>query len=93
MTRLSGVTELKKPGVWRVGAKRKHMWSYTSSGPSTSTYYEGNATVQYKNIPLNWTYNTTTNEPQPPAGSSGKRRVRRGMSKPLPIRRTKQRRN
>jgi carboxypeptidase D len=44
--------------------------SYKTSGPAKSTYYEGNSTVQYTVLPADATYNTTTNAPNPPSGSS-----------------------
>lgn len=40
---------------------------YRTSGPPTSDYREGNATVQFEVVGTNSTYNTTTNEPNPPS--------------------------
>lgn len=39
---------------------------YVTVGSATSTYREGNATVQFDVLPANATYNTTTNTPNPP---------------------------
>ena len=63
------------------GAKR-----YKSVGTPTSTYREGNATVQFEVVPANATYNTKLNAPDPvptwgvevPAeGRRGRRGLRR----------------
>lgn len=56
--------------------------SYKTSGPAKSTYREGNSTVQFKVLPTDSTYNTTTNAPNPPSGNAkrsagGERRKRR----------------
>lgn len=40
---------------------------YRTFGPPTSDYREGNATVQFEVVNTNTTYNTTTNEPNPPS--------------------------
>lgn len=40
--------------------------SYITSGPVDSTFVNGNATVTYNVLPSNATYNTTTNQPNPP---------------------------
>ncbi|KAL9070016.1 MAG: hypothetical protein Q9157_005967 [Trypethelium eluteriae] len=40
--------------------------TYQTVGSPTSTYHEGNATVQYKPLPSDAFYNTTTNEPERP---------------------------
>ncbi|KAM0801207.1 putative serine carboxypeptidase [Usnea florida] len=40
---------------------------YQTIGPPTSDYREGNATVQFEVVNTNATYNTSTNEPGPPA--------------------------
>lgn len=40
--------------------------TYQSAGPPTSDYREGNTTIQFKVIETNTTYNTSTNEPNPP---------------------------
>lgn len=40
---------------------------YRTVGPPTSDYREGNATVQFDVVNTNTTYNTTTNEPNPPS--------------------------
>jgi hypothetical protein len=37
--------------------------SYITTGPLTSTYREGNATIQLEITPANATYNTGTDEP------------------------------
>ena len=39
---------------------------YRTVGPPTSDYREGNATIQFEVVNSNTTYNTTTNEPNPP---------------------------
>lgn len=50
---------------------------YFTKGPVDSTYVNGNATVTNQVLPMNATYNTTTNQPNPPYdvvsedGSSG----------------------
>lgn len=41
---------------------------YVTTGAAESTFVAGNATVQYDVVPLNATYNVTTNEPNPPTG-------------------------
>lgn len=43
---------------------------YKTSGPAKSTYREGGATVQYKILPEDATYNTTTNAPNPSSNST-----------------------
>lgn len=40
---------------------------YRTVGPPTSDYREGNDTVQFEVVNTNTTYNTTTNEPNPPS--------------------------
>ena len=62
--------------------------SYMTTGPAKSTYHNGFSTVQTKVIPVGTTYNTTTNEPNPPSGNSKRnantqRRKRRPV-KPRP---------
>jgi len=47
---------------------------YATMGDAVSTYREGNSTVQFKVTPAGSTYNTTTNEPDPPAKGMKKRR-------------------
>lgn len=47
---------------------------YLTVGPATSTYREGNGTVQFDVLPSNATYNTTTNAPNPPS-----KRAKRGV--------------
>lgn len=39
---------------------------YITVGTPDSTYREGNSTVQLSVVPVNATYNTSTNEPNPP---------------------------
>jgi Serine carboxypeptidase len=39
--------------------------SFKTAGSTTSTYREGNGTVQYEVVPTDATYNTTTNKPNP----------------------------
>ena len=58
---------------------------YKTSGPAKSTYREGNSTVQYKVLKPDATYNTTTNEPNPPKGKSsgGSLRKRKRVAKPM----------
>lgn len=38
---------------------------YKTVGPAESTYREGNSTIQWKVLPPDATYNTTTNQPNP----------------------------
>jgi len=40
---------------------------YKSVGPTESTYREGNSTIQFSVVNATATYNTTTNEPNPPS--------------------------
>ena len=44
---------------------------YLTTGPKTSTFREGNSTVQTKIIDPDTVYNTTLNEPNPPRGREG----------------------
>ncbi len=39
---------------------------YITKGTPTSTYREGNSTIQFSVVPNTEIYNTTTNEPNPP---------------------------
>ena len=54
-----------------------------TQGPARSEYREGNGTVQFSVVPGNSTYNTETDEPDPPingtgtGGGDGKKRVKR----------------
>ena len=36
---------------------------YRTAGPPTSTYREGNATIQFELVSIDTTYNTTVNKP------------------------------
>ncbi|GAM86185.1 hypothetical protein ANO11243_041970 [Dothideomycetidae sp. 11243] len=59
---------------------------YKTHGPAQSTYREGNATVQFVQVPTDATYNTTTNEPNPfnsssSAAKQSKRSALSGMSR------------
>ncbi|KAK4948158.1 hypothetical protein LTR10_013213 [Elasticomyces elasticus] len=56
-------------GMTSVGA------SYRTSGPTVSTYQEGNATVQMEVVPVDDVYNTTTAQPQ--NGTSSRKRMKR----------------
>jgi Flp pilus assembly protein TadG len=47
--------------------------SYMTIGTAKSTYREGNATVQWSDLPAGATYNTTTNEPNPTTNLTSKR--------------------
>ncbi|KAF2229016.1 alpha/beta-hydrolase [Viridothelium virens] len=50
--------------------------TYQTVGSPTSTYHEGNATVQYEPLPSDAFYNTTTNEPErPPSRMSQKQHL------------------
>lgn len=40
---------------------------YMTVGPAESTYREGNSTIQFEVVNTTATYNTTTNEPNPPS--------------------------
>lgn len=65
--------------------------SYRTVGTPASDYREGNATVQFEVINTNTTYNTSTNEPNPPSKKSGftKRQGKQShygkVSKPLKL--------
>ena len=48
--------------------------SYRSVGTAKSIYREGNSTVVFHKLGPHPTYNTTTNRPNPPRSSHGKRR-------------------
>lgn len=66
--------------------------NYVTDGPPRSTYREGNLTVQYEVVPVNATYNTTTNMPNlPPENSTilarKKAKKRRNPVRPAPLRR------
>lgn len=50
---------------------------YTTSGPAESTYREGNSTIQFKVLPADAIYNTTTNEPNPPKDQAKERKRRK----------------
>jgi hypothetical protein len=52
---------------------------FLTDGPKTSDYREGNGTVQTKNIPSTWVYNTTTNEPNKPPGGGKEKRAEQGV--------------
>ena len=64
---------------------------YMTSGPPEPAYIEGNETVQFKVLPSNSTYNTTTDEPDPPRRANLKRsldggqRRRRRLVKPTVV--------
>lgn len=49
--------------------------NYKTKGPATSNFREGNSTVQFKVLPPNATYNTTTNKPNP-TGKKATRHMR-----------------
>ena len=55
--------------------------SYSTSGTKTSTFFNGNATVQYKVVGMDAVYNTTTNEPNKskPPGHAGQRGGKRSV--------------
>lgn len=55
---------------------------FKTVGTPKSTYREGNATVQFEVVPEGSTYNTTTNEPDLPAGNGteGAAKSKRGLS-------------
>jgi carboxypeptidase C (cathepsin A) len=52
---------------------------YKTVGPMKSTFREGNATVQFENVPEDAIYNTTTHEPNPLPGN-GTANAKRGLS-------------
>lgn len=72
--------------------RRRVRAGFRTRGPSVSSYREGNATVQFKEVGDDATYNTTTNEPNPGNGSrmekrgleGGKRRSKR-LFKPVSL--------
>ena len=47
---------------------------YKTVGPSSSTFVEGNSTIQFDVLNSTATYNTTTNAPNPPEEMMRKRR-------------------
>lgn len=54
--------------------------TYRTTGPKTSTYQEGNATVQMDVVPVDDVYNTTTAQPQNgTTASPPKRRLKRAF--------------
>lgn len=58
---------------------------YQTGGTRESKYREGNSTVQFKVLKPDATYNTTTNEPNPPKkSSSGQSQRRKRAFKPTP---------
>ncbi|MCJ1307647.1 hypothetical protein MMC25_001294 [Agyrium rufum] len=57
-------------GTKKVAAGSK----YKTVGTAKSTYREGNSTIQFKVLPSNATYNTTTNKPNPTKKKPGSRR-------------------
>ncbi|KAK5150435.1 hypothetical protein LTS14_010125 [Recurvomyces mirabilis] len=64
-----------------IATGKESVWhGYKSVGPAESTFREGNATIQSDFLPLNATYNTTTNAPNPTNGTVAKRSLdRRAM--------------
>ena len=70
---------LKQVDIATGREKCKH--DYLTIGSPTSTYREGNATMQFEVTPANATYNTALNAPDPtptwPAGELTKRDARR----------------
>lgn len=59
--------------------------SYKTRGTAKSTYREGNATVQFVEVPQDATYNTTTNEPNPVNGTETKREVENKRRSLVPV--------
>lgn len=51
--------------------KTKVTEGYRTQGPVNSTYVDGTATVTTEIVPKNATYNTTTNQPNPPYNVGG----------------------
>lgn len=49
---------------------------YVTNGTARSTYREGNGTIQYEVVPVNATYNTSTNEPNPYRKKRAKRNAK-----------------
>lgn len=60
---------------------------YITTGPAESTYREGNSTVQTKVLPADATYNTTTNEPNPPNSKKSRQRRKRMHERSLDLQR------
>lgn len=54
---------------------------YKTSGPSESTYREGNSTVQFKVLPSDATYNITTDEPNPTNKTKSVRSLTNGLKR------------
>ncbi|KAL9600258.1 MAG: hypothetical protein Q9219_003302 [cf. Caloplaca sp. 3 TL-2023] len=50
---------------------------YRTVGPARSTYREGNGTIQYEVLNSTATYNTTTNQPNPPLSKGMRSMLRR----------------
>ena len=60
-----------------IAAGTESYQGYKSIGTPTSSYHEGNATIQFVEVPSNATYNTTTNEPNPFNTTAEKRSLER----------------
>lgn len=64
------------------GGKNKISADYKTVGTPTSTYREGNATIQFEVTPSNATYNTALNAPDPePTWAVEQKTVRRGLER------------
>ncbi|OAL06429.1 carboxypeptidase S1 [Phaeosphaeriaceae sp. SRC1lsM3a] len=62
--------------------KNKISADYKTVGTPTSTYREGNATIQFEVTPSNATYNTALNAPDPePTWAVEQKTVRRGLER------------
>lgn len=71
--------------------KEKIKHDYKTVGTPTSTYREGNATVQFEVTPKNATYNTALNAPDPTPtwGAVGQVAVKQPLTKKSTIKRGK----
>ncbi|KAL8723286.1 MAG: hypothetical protein Q9225_000408 [Loekoesia sp. 1 TL-2023] len=60
---------------------------YKTTGPASSTYREGNGTIQFEVVNATATYNTTTNKPNPPRGKGMQAVLRRSRKafKPMTL--------
>jgi hypothetical protein len=65
---------------------RKVRAGYKTRGPKTSTYREGNSTIQFDVVPTDTLYNTTTNQPDPyNATASADRKVKKSKKRREPM--------
>lgn len=59
--------------------------AYETTGPASSTYREGNGTIQFEVINATATYNTTTNKPNPPRSKGMQALLRRSRKAFKPV--------